>query len=345
MTVQLEQTHVGPWPAIALSNDAVRVVVLPEVGGKIVSLEHVPSGREWLWKNPQLPIRRPPPHVTDYSQFDSGGWDEVIPTITPCLVPNSAWRDRPIVDHGELWHRPWQIAAAKCVANHHAELALAVDEQDSPFRFARTLVLSDGFTPLEIEYELTNRSELPMPYIWAAHPLLAIEPGDMIRLPHGTWMRPSTCVGLAIVDAPFRWPFAPVHAGKAIDLSSVPDRDADVAIKLFAENITPGEIEIFAGRTRAFLRFTFHPVEVPHIGLWLNYGGWSGISGPAYYNIGVEPSTTPCDDLQTAVSQDAAFVLQSGEARRWRVAVALGIERGGDWAAEQPPDAPALKST
>ena len=345
MTVQLEQTHVGPWSAIAISNDAMRVVVLPEVGGKIVSLKHVASGREWLWRNPHLPIRRPPTHVTDYGQFDSGGWDEVFPTITPCLVPNTAWGDRPIVDHGELWHRPWQIVAANCVANHHAELALAVDEQDSPFRFERTLVLSDGTTPLEVEYELKNRTEFPMPYIWAAHPLLAIEPGDLIRLPHGTSMRTSTRLGLAIIDTSFRWPFIPIHTGEAIDLSSVWDCGAGCAIKLFAEDITPGSVEIVAFRTRTFLRITFQPNGVPHLGLWLNYGGWSGISGPAYYNIGVEPTTTPLDDLQTAVSQNAAFVLQSGETRRWRVEVALGIERSGDRADEQPPNAPVLKST
>ena len=109
MSIKLEHTHVDAWPAVVMQNDAIRVVVVPEIGGKIISLVSHLTGREWLWKNPHLALRKPPPDATDFGAFDAGGWDEVFPTVNPCRVPNSAWGDRMLTDHGELWYRPWQI--------------------------------------------------------------------------------------------------------------------------------------------------------------------------------------------------------------------------------------------
>ena len=37
-----------------------------------------------------------------------------------------------------------------------------------------------------------------------------------------------------------------------------------------------------------------------HIGLWLNYGAWSGANTPPYYNAGVEPTGFPHDDLNAS---------------------------------------------
>ena len=103
MSIKLEHTHVDTWLAVVMENDAMRVVVVPEIGGKITSLVSRRTGREWLWKNPHLPLIKPPPDATDFGAFDAGGWDEVIPTVNRCRVPNSAWGERTLTDHGELW--------------------------------------------------------------------------------------------------------------------------------------------------------------------------------------------------------------------------------------------------
>ena len=52
----------------------------------------------------------------------------------------------------------------------------------------------------------------------------------------------------------------------------------------------------------AELRLQFDPSEVTHMGLWLNYGGWSGVPGAApYYNVAIEPAIGAQDDLALAV--------------------------------------------
>ena len=323
MGVQLEHIRVGAWHAVALSNNALRLVVVPELGGKIVSMLSRRSGREWLWSNPNLPFRKPPPGVSNFCHYDTGGWDEVFPTVNPCHVNDSAWGDRMLTDHGELWYRPWRTIAAELVAHEAATLTLAVDNPELPFRFERTLTLAAEFGPLTVRYELTNVSDRPLPYIWAAHPLLAIEPGDTIRLPAGTHMTSTASFGLefAAGSASFAWPTARLASGQTIDLSRVPDRTAQFAVKLFATNMSPARVEIVDKVEHASLHISLDGAEIPCCGFWLNYGGWSGAGTAPYVNVGIEPTTSPHDDLSVALSQQNARVLEKSEAARWQLTI------------------------
>ena len=61
---------------ILLQNDRVSLTVVPAVGGKIIELKDRRSGRNWLWKNPHIPLSRPRPEDNFDRELDSGGWDE-----------------------------------------------------------------------------------------------------------------------------------------------------------------------------------------------------------------------------------------------------------------------------
>ena len=92
------QTTVSGLPAVSLSNDTLELVAIPEAGARITHLRRR-AGREWLWRNPRLPFRaapvEPPLGPTDYvDRFDSGGWDECFPTITPGRLPDGRLRSR-----------------------------------------------------------------------------------------------------------------------------------------------------------------------------------------------------------------------------------------------------------
>jgi galactose mutarotase-like enzyme len=326
MSITLEHTLVDSFPAVVLANDSLRLVVIPDVGGKIVSLQSLASGREWLWKNPYLPLRRPPAGATNFGMFDAGGWDEVFPTVDPCRVPESPWGDRTLTDHGELWYRPWRIVSARVMPHEAAELTLAVDDADLPFRFERSLTLAAGSGALAASYELTNRSDRPLPYLWAAHPLLAIEPGDSIRLPEGSRTTSTGSVNLDFADAgaSFAWPTARLASGETIDFAGVPDRAACIAAKLFAENVASGGIEIVAPDRDCFLRLSSDSEQVSHIGMWLNYGAWSGAGTESYFNAGIEPTNAPADNLSSATEQRTARLLLPGNTDRWSFSVRVG---------------------
>ena len=86
--------------AVTLENDIIRITVLPQLGGRIWSLIHLPTSRELLWQNQYLP-----PAVAEYGAgYDSGwagGWDEVFPSDAPAEIDGVAYPD-----HGEIWSVP-----------------------------------------------------------------------------------------------------------------------------------------------------------------------------------------------------------------------------------------------
>ncbi len=63
-------------PAI-LENDVLHVAVAPAVGGRVVSLVHRATGREFLWRNPRLSLAPCAPGSA-YDPNFYGGMDEVI---------------------------------------------------------------------------------------------------------------------------------------------------------------------------------------------------------------------------------------------------------------------------
>jgi galactose mutarotase-like enzyme len=324
MSTNLEHTHVDAWQAVVMENDAMRVVVVPEIGGKVVSLVSRHTGREWLWKNPHLPLRKPPADATDFGAFDAGGWDEVFPTVNPCRVPNSAWGNRMLTDHGELWYRPWQIVAASVDSQSGATLTLAVDDPQFPFRFERSLTLEAGLAPLTASYSVTNKSTIPMPFIWAAHPLLAIEPGDSFRMPEGTRISTTGNVGLELATnvTELTWPTVPLLFGDSLNLSRAPETSARYAIKLFAESAPGGAIKIANRDQTEVLCISSQSRQALHVGLWLNYGAWSGANTPPYYNAGVEPTNFPHDDLSVAARSQSSM-LAPGATCHWRLVVSI----------------------
>jgi len=321
---RLKHTHVGEWPSITLVNDALQLLVIPELGGKIVSLKSRRTGREWLWSNPHIPHAKPSHDALNFGMYDSGGWDEIFPTIDPCSVPDTAWGERQLTDHGELWYQPWQVDAARITENRSAELKLVVDDMDLPFRFGRTLTLNGNRGSLRVHYEVLNRSELPLPFIWAAHPLFAIEPGDAIILPPSTIVSSTGNVGLSLAgdSLPFAWPQLKLATGEVIDVNRIPDHSAGFAIKLFAENVTPPTVEIADHTRLERLQISFSS-PISHCGLWLNYGAWSGASTKNYFNIGVEPTTSPCDSLEMACGKKLAVAIQPYSEKRWQLNLSI----------------------
>ena len=64
--------------------------------------------------------------------------------------------------------------------------------------------------------------------------------------------------------------------------------------------------------------------HIPYIGLWLNYGAWSGVYTERYYNVGVELTTSPHDDLSDAIRHRVDLRILKNESRFWQPTVTGG---------------------
>lgn len=319
MSASINCIRFESWDAYELTNDSLSTILVPALGGKIVSLTSRRTGREWLWRNPHLPLHTPAADASDYGAHDFGGWDEVFPTVSPCEVAGTAWGDSTVTDHGELWRRSWTVVDESTEKNSDASLSLRCELSEFGVTFTRRLTLAADARRLTYDYTAENRASFPAPYIWAAHPLIAIRPGDIWSLPEGTRMRLGLALGTesAPPNAEFLWPHLPLISGENIDLRVIPNADAAYALKLFALDAPAMSLHSSNGERLALSL----QGDASNFALWLNYGGWSGADCPPYFNAGFEPTNVAYDSLADAARNGHAAVLSSGSVHEWRLVV------------------------
>ena len=144
--------------SLELSHASARVVVLPQLGGKIARLSL--GGRQWLWSNARLPFCLPEPGSSYIETADSGGFDECFPTVGPCTLPTGEH----LPDHGELWSQCCDVVDV-------SERGMMCIWQTSVVgaRLSRKLWIDDDGA-LELHYRLEHRFGAAFPFVWSAHP-------------------------------------------------------------------------------------------------------------------------------------------------------------------------------
>lgn len=266
-----------------LRNQKVEVAVVPELGGKIISLKNLQTGRQWMWHPPGgLKLFRNVPG-DDFSQSPLIGVDECLPTIAPCL-----WQGRQLPDHGELWSAGWRVDDE---AWRNGTLSASVRLEISPFDFQRTIQLNDD--EVRLGYRLTNRSAAQEHFLWAMHPLLALRPGDRLVLPAST-------LGLLPNEA---WI-------EELDLAM----PAGTCSKLFACPLSEGFAAIHNPTSGERLDLEWSPRENNALGLWLTRGGWHG-----HHHFAIEPANADADSLAAAAARNRCGSLAPGGSANWQV--------------------------
>ncbi|MGH2543109.1 MAG: hypothetical protein ACRDIB_09940, partial [Ardenticatenaceae bacterium] len=293
-----------PIAGYELVHETARIIVLPSYGGKIASLVHLPSEKEWLWLNPHLRWRPPSRDASFVREHDVGGWDECFPTIAPTTVGGIQWPD-----HGDLWWRAWKAEV------RDGSLWMGVEGEG--FRFER--VIASSTSGFRLSYAVENLAPEPLPYLWCAHPLLCIDPPLRVEILGRPTMRLGDDGPLGQRGQAYRWPTV---GGRLFEMIGKP---SGLAAKLFVEMVE-GQVSL-CDTKGARLRLRWPLRRVPMLGLWINEGGWSGAAVPPYHNVGVEPASGAPDDLAIALRQwDCAQTLPGGERHTWWLEVKLTRE-------------------
>lgn len=310
--------------ALLLDNGLVRAVVVPALGGKIASLIHLKTGREWLWRNPHLETRLPE-YAGDYvGKYDLGGFDECFPSVAATRYPVSPWEGIPVPDHGEIWGLPWK--SETFCDGHQIEVRMSVHGVRFPYRFERVLLMSAGEAGLRLAYSVVNHAPMPFPFIWSAHPIFQVGPGMKLVVPiKEARLYSSLDNRFGTLGERVSWPVMRDRDGREWDFSKMPEQDAGVGLKLWAPAPAMGYVGLQDLMVGAELRLQFDPTEVTQLGMWLNYGGWSGVPGaPAYYNLGLEPCIGAQDDLALAVNQFKEHgVIPASGRRTWHLTIMM----------------------
>ncbi|MEM9064061.1 MAG: hypothetical protein AAGB51_01065 [Planctomycetota bacterium] len=314
MTRALRPVHVET-PAVRevlLRGRGLEATVVPELGAKVTELRSR-SGRDWLWNNDRLPHRPGAPGSSYEQDFDSGGWDELFPNVSPVYAGSDtgAWAGLRLTDHGEIWCRPWTV--------QHSDLSVCRTFCESlrpGYRLDRTLSTSSACPTLRAEYEFTNHDRAPMPFVWAAHPIFSLHPGMSLLVDPATPVVIGSIGGVRPAQGSefARWSdLAALHSvfdgGKPLSETCL---TSEFSAKIFVAVGHGPTIGLADSRTGERMSIVPLDESVPYVAIWLNLGGWSGDGGPALTNIGIEPTSSAHE-----VPGPGVQIAAPGETRRW----------------------------
>ena len=151
------------WESLCLSNGLVELQVLPNIGGRIIQFKL--GGKEFLWVNPQLAGKLPPPSglAADGGWFNAGG-DKLWPAP-------QGW------DNDQQWPGPpdavldGQPYALERIPGKRGAAAIRLTsgkDQRSGIQFSRVVRIYEGTTRVSFDATMKNIDTRPRRWgIWA----------------------------------------------------------------------------------------------------------------------------------------------------------------------------------
>lgn len=295
-----------------LENDHIRLIVLPQCGGKIASIRDLRSGKNWLWHNPYLPFSTPNGTGRYVEQHDSGGWDECFPTIAPVNFPLPPWEGMACGDHGVLWHKAWRVVEV-------GNLVLELETDATPFglNVRRRIMLSADQAHFRVQYELHGHCDSRFEFLWAVHPLFPLEAGGRLSISHGA----------SYLFSHFEGPEPNLEGHAVKELPRVfhefPSQSTRLCAKFFVTFNREPRVDLISPDGSVF-RFQFPEHDYTGVAVWFNAGGWSGCGSPPYRNLAIEPMIGCCDDIAQAIGADLPRgIIDPGQTLRWELNVTL----------------------
>lgn len=309
--------------ALVLENEWLKATLLPDWGGKTISLVHRPSGHETLWQNPSPAFARTG-YGDSYGTGEFAGFDEMFPTVSRCFYESGPWAGTEAPDHGEVWTIPWEISRTA------GEVTLSVRGIRFPYRLQKTVSL-DG-ERLIARYAATNLSGFPLDFIWAAHPLFNASEDMRFIVPGGMREVVNAVPGPTLGGYGLRYDFPRAQRadGTAIRLDRVPARNATGYQKYwFVNKVTDGWCILHDAKRRLSIGMSWPPARVPWLGMWLNEGGYAG-----QYNVAPEPATGAMDRIDFSKMWGMGSTMSPGESREWHLTIT--VSEGNEPSAMSP---------
>lgn len=298
-----------------LGNDLCSVSVAVSEGGRVSAFRSLRTGLEFLTQAHHHRSPVVPGLATPFQTGPCAGIEECLPTVGPS-GPGTIGGAAP--DHGDFWQIPWRVVQAE----GSSRLLLEASGFSRPFLFRKDLSLNG--TTLRIVYTLQNLGQERLPFLYACHPLVAVDRGDRITLPsevnmlHLYYSRNNR---LGHRGDTANWPIS--ATGEALDRAGgAEDGTAEMfyTAKLSRESCCAIQRQV----TGESLEVLFSPEALPYLGLWLCYGGWpDDAEGPRQFAVAFEPTTSPCNTLAEAVASGTAAWVAPRATASWQICFRL----------------------
>ncbi|NOU71965.1 hypothetical protein GC098_11130 [Paenibacillus sp. LMG 31458] len=291
--------------SITIESKQISIEMVPELGGKLVSIVYKPTGKEWMLDSGHRSLQKPI-HGSTFTDWDMSGWDECFPTINACK--SGMDKDINLPDHGELWALPW---AYKIEEN---EVVCSVQSLQFPCRFTRRISFPSA-DRVRLDYRADNDSDQPIPFLWVPHPQFTVTEPTRILLPES--MEEMLCVyeGHTLKTGK-------LYAWDDVSLLS-PAVTGDARKFYYGGQVPVGWSGLYGVESGNFLIVTVPQNKVPYLGVWMDEGMFND-----RVTCALEPSIGYYDSLEMAVSNGTAQMIPAKASFEWHLELSIGA---GEW--------------
>jgi hypothetical protein len=288
---------------VTIENDAFRMEVWPQIGGKVSSIIDKSDHFEMLFTYPvELPDA--PHYNAPYNDHWYSGWDECFPAVAAGPYPRHPYTGIGIPDHGELWGIPTTTAVPT-----RDGITTVWHGLRFGYRLTRKLYLQNN--DVVAEYDLTNLAPFEFRFVWAMHCLMSIAQPVELSVDQSAFRWSHDAEGRRF-DTQFNFPALTPEENLAQPNTLPPKR----SWKLFStEPITRPFMVDYPSRKRT-LKIQYESDDgLPAFwGVWINTGGWNG-----QRHIAIEPTTGRFDELDRSITDGSAGRADPFGRRRWSV--------------------------
>jgi hypothetical protein len=238
------------------------------------------------------------PPKTDYGLYETRpvyGYDDCFPTVDSCLFPEKNWT---VPDHGELCWLNWTVTE---LSNR---LIFSVKSKKLPVIFKRELRF--GENELTWAFEVSNESEIDLPFMHVMHSLMPLQQIESLNLPS------------------FERVFDEIHQ-KALDLKKPKDvkeyllgQSQGTANMLLLQNVRDGKMD-FSFKNGLSLGVEFPETFFPTIGIWWNNSGHPDEDGCRRNECAFEPIPGTTSVLSETYQDDTCLTLLPGQRFTWLI--------------------------
>ena len=299
---------------IRLESDRLILTADPACGGKLRSLISKASGIEFFYQDRRT-LFNP---ERGYSYHDISGWDECFPSVAACCgnLPEGGVFDYP--DHGALWQRRWNVQKDDGVLTMSCEL------EEYKCSFTRHCSFTAENTLL-LEYRIENHADRDIPYVYSAHPLLAVDDSCRVVMPK-EMIRAYNYLSAEN---------SPIRDGRWFELS--PDIGSDITgpysaarhtfVKCFSEKLSSGIAVVEYPQSSERLVFMQDTSVLPYLG-FLAQQGYDSLADGYFADeclLAFEPTTGIGDDIDACIQTGTLGLLSAGSCLSF--GIQIGVER------------------
>ncbi len=288
---------------ITIENDALRVQVYPDFGGKVASVVDKDDGYDLMFSYAHTPPTKP---LYDIGYGDGwyAGWDECFPGIAPGEYPQYPYAGVKVADHGELWGIPTE--------SRHSANGIVTRWRGIRFGYELTRNLMLVGNALEAEYELKNFAPSDFHFVWALHSLMRLDQSVEFEYGGDKAWRWSHVADGTLKNTPFTWPTC--TSGE--NLAKPNELPANKGWKVFSATTIDRPFAIFYPQRKRKLSISYESDSqvAAYWGIWINSGGWAG-----HRHFAIEPTTGLHDSLSESIEDGSAAKVGPLGTVNWKV--------------------------